>query len=257
MAIDPLQNRQQPIRTENQPAPTAMQRSVSGPVFDALLALADNARGKDRATVVATTAEVLRLEMMRSALTTDDAPPPMSPAREALQAFLDVSRQGGQNTVTTQPAAPSAAMPETALPPPPQLQGRELAAPGSIDGIIQKASHRYGVDAGLIKAVVKAESDFNPRAVSSAGAQGLMQLMPGTARQLGVTNAFDPEQNVMAGTRFLKELLERYHGNMDAALAAYNWGPGNVDRKGLGSALPSETRAYLARVKNLYAQSIA
>lgn len=255
MAIDPLQNRPQPIRTENQPAPTATQRSVNGPVFDALLALADNARGKDRATVVATTAEVLRLEMMRSALTTDDAPPPLSPAREALQAFLDVSRQGGQNTVTTQPAAPAAAMPETTLPPP--LQAREPAAPGSIDTIIQKASRRYGVDAGLIKAVVKAESDFNPRAVSSAGAQGLMQLMPGTARQLGVTNAFDPEQNVMAGTRFLKELLERYHGNMDAALAAYNWGPGNVDRKGLGSALPSETRAYLARVKNLYAQNIA
>jgi len=255
MAIDPLQNRPQPIRTENQPAPTATPRSVNGPVFDALLALADNARGKDRATVVATTAEVLRLEMMRSALTTDDAPPPLSPAREALQAFLDVSRQGGQNTVTTQPAAQTVAVPETT--PPPPLQAREPAVPGSIDGIIQKASHRYGVDAGLIKAVVKAESDFNPRAVSSAGAQGLMQLMPGTARQLGVTNAFDPEQNVMAGTRFLKELLERYHGNMDAALAAYNWGPGNVDRKGLGSALPSETRAYLARVKNLYAQNIA
>lgn len=255
MAIDPLQNRPQPIRTEHPPAPKATQRSANGPVFDALLALADNARGKDRATVIATTAEVLRLEMMRSALTTDDAPPPMSPAREALQAFLDVSRQGGQNTVTTQPAAPSAAVPETTLPAPPQA--REPAAPGSIETIIQKASHRYGVDAGLIKAVVKAESNFNPRAVSSAGAQGLMQLMPGTARQLGVTNAFDPEQNVMAGTRFLKELLERYNGNMDAALAAYNWGPGNVDRKGLGSALPSETRAYLARVKNLYAQNIA
>lgn len=255
MAIDPLQNRSQPIRTENQPAPTTTPRSVNGQVFDAILALVDKTRGKDRATVVATTAEVLRLEMMRSALATDDAPPPMSPAREALQAFLDVSRQGGQNTVTNQPTAPSAAIPETPLPSPPQV--RELTAPGSIDTIIQKASHRYGVDAGLIKAVVKAESNFNPKAVSSAGAQGLMQLMPATARQLGVTNAFDPEQNVMAGTRFLKELLERYNGNMDAALAAYNWGPGNVDRKGLGSALPSETRAYLARVKNLYSQNIA
>ncbi len=254
MSISQLQNTPQPIRTEERPA-QATPRSGSGPAFDAILALADNARGKDRATVVATAAEVLRLEMMRSALATDDGPSPTSPAREALQAFLEVSRQGGQNSVANQPASPAAVVPKTAPPAPPQAQ--EPAATGSIDGIIQKASRRYGVDAGLIKAVVKAESNFNPRAVSSAGAQGLMQLMPATARQLGVTNAFDPEQNVMAGTRFLKELLERYNGNMDAALAAYNWGPGNVDRKGLGSALPTETRAYLARVKNLYSQNIA
>lgn len=124
-----------------------------------------------------------------------------------------------------------------------------------LDGIIAKASNRYGVDGGLIRAVIKAESGFNPNAVSHAGAQGLMQLMPGTARSLGVSDSFDPEQNVMAGTRFLSDLLKRYNGNLDSALAAYNWGPGNVDRK--PEQLPRETRDYLMRVKQLYSSYIA
>lgn len=124
-----------------------------------------------------------------------------------------------------------------------------------LDPIISKASNRYGVDAGLIKAVIKAESGFNPNAVSHAGAQGLMQLMPGTARALGVNDSFDPEQNVMAGTRFLRDLLKRYNGNLDSTLAAYNWGPGNVDRR--PEHLPRETREYLVRVKQLYSSYTA
>jgi soluble lytic murein transglycosylase-like protein len=120
-----------------------------------------------------------------------------------------------------------------------------------LDPIISRASSRYGVDVGLIKAVIKAESDFNPQAVSHAGARGLMQLMPATARSLGVNDAFDPEQNVMGGTRFLKDMLQRYNGNVDSALAAYNWGPGNVDKR--HDNLPRETRDYLVRVKQLYA----
>jgi soluble lytic murein transglycosylase-like protein len=131
-------------------------------------------------------------------------------------------------------------------------QPRPIESKGTqvIDAIIAKASNRYGVDNGLIRAVIKAESGFNPNAVSHAGAQGLMQLMPGTARALGVSDSFDPEQNIMAGTRFLSDLLKRYNGNVDSALAAYNWGPGNVDRK--PEQLPRETRDYLARVKQLY-----
>ena len=119
-----------------------------------------------------------------------------------------------------------------------------------LDPIIAQASKRYGVDIGLIKAVIKAESNFNPGAVSHAGAQGLMQLMPATARALGVNDSFDPEQNVMAGTRFLRDLLNRYNGKLDSALAAYNWGPGNVDKR--PDHLPRETRDYLVRVKQLY-----
>lgn len=120
-----------------------------------------------------------------------------------------------------------------------------------LDPIVSKASQKYGVDIGLIKAIIKAESDFNPLAVSHAGARGLMQLMPATARSLGVSDSFDPEQNVMAGTRFLKDMLQRYNGDVDSALAAYNWGPGNVDKR--PEHLPRETRDYLARVKQLYA----
>ncbi len=124
-----------------------------------------------------------------------------------------------------------------------------------LEPLISEASQKYGVDAGLIKAVIKAESNFNPQAESRAGARGLMQLMPATARSLGVSDSFDPQQNIMAGTRFLKDMLQRYNGDVDAALAAYNWGPGNFDKR--PEHLPRETRDYLVRVKQLYAEYTA
>jgi hypothetical protein len=115
-----------------------------------------------------------------------------------------------------------------------------------IDEIIKHASNIYGVAPELITAVIKAESDFNIGANSSKGAMGLMQLMPETAKELGVKNCYDPVENIMAGTCYLKSLLNRYDGNVELTLAAYNWGMGNVERQ--PDRLPQETRTYIAMV---------
>jgi soluble lytic murein transglycosylase-like protein len=127
----------------------------------------------------------------------------------------------------------------------------------SYDDIVQQASLLYGVDAELIHSVIKAESGYRSSVVSSAGAKGLMQLMDGTAKQLGVTDSFDPTQNVFGGTRYLASLLQRYNGNEAVALAAYNAGPGRVDSLGIRTdeqlkskmnQLPMETQKYVANI---------
>jgi soluble lytic murein transglycosylase-like protein len=120
-----------------------------------------------------------------------------------------------------------------------------------IDAAIEKAAERHNVDANLVRAVIKVESNFNPNAVSRKGAMGLMQLMPQTARQLNVTNPFDPEQNVEAGVRHLKRLMESYGGDVRLTLAAYNAGPGAVARSA-GIPHYAETRDYVRRITRLY-----
>jgi soluble lytic murein transglycosylase-like protein len=113
--------------------------------------------------------------------------------------------------------------------------------------LVDRAASAYQVDPSLISAVIRAESGGNPKATSPKGAMGLMQLMPGTARDLGVTDPYDPQQNIMGGTKYLKSLIDRYGGNKDLALAAYNWGPGNLEKS--HRSMPRETVAYVARIK--------
>lgn len=132
-----------------------------------------------------------------------------------------------------------------------------VAGSGTYDALIQQASNKYGVDPSLIRAVIKTESGFDPDVQSHAGAKGLMQLMDGTARGLGVTDSFDPAQNIDGGTKYLSLMLRKYNGNEQVALAAYNAGPGRIDRLGIQTdeqllnrmnSLPKETQRYVGKV---------
>ncbi|WP_238654614.1 lytic transglycosylase domain-containing protein [Paenibacillus piscarius] len=135
--------------------------------------------------------------------------------------------------------------------------------PTDYEELIQTASAKYGVPVDLIKAVIDTESSFNPNVVSSAGAKGLMQLMDGTANGLGVSDPFDPAQSIDGGVRYLSYQLKRYDGQEKMALAAYNAGPGRVNKLGVSNdaelmanlaALPQETQRYIAKIERARAQ---
>jgi len=122
---------------------------------------------------------------------------------------------------------------------------------GFIENAVKKISAKYKVDERLVMAIIKQESNFNSNAVSASGAQGLMQLMPATAKGLGIMNPFDPEQNIEGGVKHLRGLIDKYRGNLVLALAAYNAGGGNVDKYG-GVPPYAETQNYVKRILSNY-----
>jgi soluble lytic murein transglycosylase-like protein len=136
----------------------------------------------------------------------------------------------------------------------PEVRSTRFAAPSRaavFDDLIVEHARQHGVRQSLVRAVIQVESAFNPHAVSEKGAVGLMQLMPATAREFGVRNAYNPDENVRAGVAYLRQLLDRYDNNEELALAAYNAGPGAVDRYGQNVPPYRETKDYVGRVNGL------
>ena len=126
-----------------------------------------------------------------------------------------------------------------------------LTCSEQLNSYFKEASNTYGIDVKLLKSIAFCESSFDPNNTSSAGAMGIMQLMPETAKHLGITNAYDPRQNIMGGAKYFSTMLERYNGNIPLALAAYNAGPGNVDKYG-GIPPFEETQNYVPKVLGYY-----
>jgi soluble lytic murein transglycosylase-like protein len=170
-------------------------------------------------------------------------------AHNYVRLYLDVAEV---NYIDVQPgdilqAEPLPPEPATVVSPPPQPSAKAELSPAELRELLANAGAEHDLDVDLLASLVHAESGSHVHAISPAGAQGLMQLMPGTAARLGVKDSFEPQANVSGGTAYLDSLLKRYHDNLALALAAYNAGPGAVDRWH-GVPPYRETQAYVARI---------
>jgi soluble lytic murein transglycosylase-like protein len=171
-------------------------------------------------------------------------------AEDKIQAFLSPKGKVVFTNIVDNASMPAAAVKSGHA----DILADEIPAP--LKSLVDSISRTHGVDSGLVRAVIKTESNFNRWAVSPKGARGLMQLMPDTGRRLGVRDFFDPHQNVDAGVRYLKFLLDKFDGNLDLSLAAYNAGENLVERIGRIPNYP-ETRNYVRKIRNLYTKKSA
>lgn len=174
-------------------------------------------------------------------------PPPSPMVMKAAQnAAEEVATYVGSRPESSHPSAAPRVSPNYR-----NLARGHIVTTAEIDRAIETSAKRHGVDANLVRAIIKTESNFNPKAVSRKGAMGLMQLMPDTARSLNVTNPFDPTQNVDAGVRYFKNLMNNYRGDVRLSLAAYNAGAGAVARSN-GVPRYRETQNYVKEITDMY-----
>ncbi len=174
----------------------------------------------------------------------------VSSAEDKIQAFVSPRGRVVFTNVADNSSAPAVAIEAEQT----HILANEIPAP--LKTLVDAISRTHGVDSGLVRAVIKTESNFNRWAVSPKGARGLMQLMPETGARLGVRDFFDPQQNVDAGVRHLKFLLDKFDGNLDLSLAAYNAGENLVERIGKVPAYP-ETQNYVRKIRKLYTRKSA
>ena len=179
----------------------------------------------------------------------------LAPAVAQAKIYTYVDEQGTVH-FTNVPNNDTRYRPEVILPQFQRVRSTKAGDPRLYEGHIQRAASRYAMDPLLIKAVIKAESNFDSQAVSAKGAKGLMQLMPDTAADLNVWNPFDPQENILGGTNYLRQMMARFGGNLRLALAAYNAGPGRVEAA-QGIPLIPEPQQYVSNVIQHYRQMTA